>query len=82
MNAYKFHSDYGSHTKTFKTDDEAFAYKNELTDDASCPPIHKLKGHDWFVWDIKGEQWVYDQKETDRSRKEAKRNFALDFGNG
>ena len=50
--------------------------------DAACPPIHKLKGHDWFIWDIKGEQWVYDQQENERSRKEAKRNFALDFGNG
>ena len=30
MNAYKFHSNYGSHTKVFAADHDAFVYDSEL----------------------------------------------------
>jgi len=68
MNAYKFHSQYGSHTKYFANDNEAFAYNSELSDDASCAPIHRFTQGDWFIWDIQNQTWVYDQQETQKKQ--------------
>lgn len=68
LSAYRFSSNYCSHVRNFATDDEAFRYNSEYADDASCSSIYKLKGSDWFVWDIEDQTWIYDPKETQNSK--------------